>query len=133
MLSIQSNQPARIKTKGRRERKITSQQISEEAKQKLEQNAQLWKETSEFVNLDDQEIRILKFNPERIKIVEGQYGPRIQYAVIDPNYPDKEKKFEQGKTTSKEIDKYLKQGHTVLKIQRIGGGKDTKYSVQPAS
>ena len=76
---------------------------------------------------------MLKFDPERIKIVEGQYGPRIQYTVIDPNFPDKEKKFEQGKTTSKEIDKYLKQGQTVLKIQRIGGGKDTRYSVQPAS
>jgi hypothetical protein len=82
--------------------------------------------------LDDQEIRILKFNPERIKIVEGQYGHRIQYTVIDPNYPDREKKFEQGKTTSKEIDKYLKQGHRLLKIKRIGGGKDTKYGVQPA-
>lgn len=75
---------------------------------------------------------MLKFNPERIKIVEGQYGPRIQYTVIDPNYPDKEKKFEQGMITSKEIDKYLKQGHLLLKVQRIGGGKDTKYIVQPA-
>jgi hypothetical protein len=75
---------------------------------------------------------VLKFNPERIKIVEGQYGPRIQYTVIDPNYPDNEKKFEQGKTTSKEIDKYLKQGQTVLKIQRIGSGKDTKNIVQLA-
>jgi hypothetical protein len=108
------------------------QQLSEAAKQKLEQNSELWKETSEFVKLDDQEIRILKFNPERIKIVEGQYGPRIQYAVIDPNYPGKEKKFEQGKTTSKEIDKYPSQGHRVLKIQRIGSGKDTKYNVQPS-
>jgi hypothetical protein len=51
---------------------------------------------------------------------------------IDPNYPDKEKKFEQGKTTSKEINRYLGQGNMVLKIQRIGGGKDTKYRVQPS-
>jgi hypothetical protein len=52
-------------------------------------------------------------------------------SVIDPKYPDKEKKFEQGKTTSKEIDKYLKEGHTVLKIQRLGDEKDTKYTIQP--
>jgi hypothetical protein len=108
------------------------QQLSEAAKQKLEQNSELWKEQSEYVKLDDGETRILRFNPEKIKHVEGQYGTRIQYTVIDPNYPDKEKKFEQGKTTSKEIDKYLKQGHLVLKVQRIGGGKDTKYIVQPA-
>jgi hypothetical protein len=114
-------------------RKISNQQLSEDAKQKLDQNTELWRETSEFVKLEDQEIRVLKFNPERIKIVEGQYGPRIQYTVIDPNYPDREKKFEAGKTTSKEIDRYLRQGHTVLKIQRLGGGKDTKYSVQPVN
>jgi hypothetical protein len=108
------------------------QQLSEAAKQNLEANSDLWKETSEFVKLEDGETRVLRFNPERIKRVEGQYGPRIQYVVIDPNYPDKEKKFEQGKTTSKEIDKYLAQGYLLLKVQRIGAGKDTKYIVQPA-
>jgi hypothetical protein len=107
-------------------------QLSEEANQRLEQNAELWRETSEFVRLDDGETRVLKFDPEQIKIVEGQFGPRIRYMVIDPNYPDKEKKFEAGKLSSKEIDKYLKQGHSMLKIQRIGSGKDTKYLVQAA-
>jgi hypothetical protein len=111
----------------------TSQkQLSDEAKQRLEQNAELWREMSEFVRLEDGETRVLKFNPEQIKIVEGQYGPRIRYVVIDPNYPDKEKKLEAGKLSSKEIDKYLTQGHTMLKIQRIGSGKDTKYIIQAA-
>lgn len=110
----------------------TTNQISETAKQKLEANSELWKEQSDYVKLEDGEKRVLRFDPEKIKHVEGQYGTRIQYAVIDPNYPDKEKKFEQGKTTSKEIDKYLAQGHLLLKVQRIGAGKDTKYVVQPA-
>ena len=113
-------------------RKISNQQIIEAAKHKLEQNSELWKEQSEYVKLEDDETRILRFNPEKIKHVEGQYGTRIQYAVIDPNYLDKEKKFEQGKTTSKEIDKHLSQGHLLLKIQRIGSGKDTKYIIHPA-
>jgi hypothetical protein len=108
------------------------QQLSEEAKQRLEENAELWRETSEFVRLEDGETRVLKFNPEQIKIVEGQFGPRIRYTVIDPNYPDKEKKLEAGKLISKDIDMCLKQGNTLLKIQRIGSGKDTKYIVQAA-
>ncbi|CAN5381483.1 hypothetical protein BH18THE2_BH18THE2_30990 [soil metagenome] len=41
---------------------------------------------------------------EKIKHIEGQFGPRIQYSAIDPNYSDKgEKKFETGKLTSKQI------------------------------
>ena len=51
----------------------------------------------------------MQFNPEKIKQVEGQYGLRIQYMVIDPNYADKdEKKFEAGKSTSS-IDAQLGQ------------------------
>src|SRR5215211_2048373 len=84
-------------------------------------------------------IRNIKFSRRRLNRQEAKaYIETIdQFAngntVIDPNYPDREKKFEAGKTTLKEIDKYLRQGYTVLKIQRLGGGKDTKYSVQPAS
>lgn len=84
------------------------------------------------VRLEDGETRVLKFNPEQLKIVEGQFGLRIRYTVIDPNYPDKEKKLDAGKLLSKDIDKYLKLGDTLLKIQRIGSGKDTKYIVQAA-
>jgi hypothetical protein len=72
------------------------------------------------------ETVILQFNPEKIKHVEGQYGPRIQYTVINPNYSDKgEKKFETGKTTSGQIDSILSQGKTLLKITRQGEGKET--------
>jgi hypothetical protein len=62
--------------------------------------------------------------------VEGQFGPRIQYSVIDPNYSDKgEKKFETGKLTSKQIDGLLRQGKTTLQITRSGEGKETSYTV----
>ena len=41
---------------------MSYQQLSEAAKQRLEANSELWKETSEFAKLDDGETRILKFN-----------------------------------------------------------------------
>lgn len=109
------------------------QELSEAAKRNLENNTELWRAESQYVKLEDGETRILQFNPERMKQVEGQYGLRIQYMVIDPNYADRgEKKFEAGKQTSKDIDAQLRQGNRVLKIRRLGEGTDTKYSVSPA-
>jgi hypothetical protein len=72
------------------------------------------------VKLEDKETRVLQFNPEKIEPVKGQYGIRISYTVIDPNYADKgPKKFEAGKLTSK-IDSLLREGKTLLKITREG-------------
>jgi hypothetical protein len=108
-------------------------QLSEAARKNLEKNAELWKAESVFIKLEDGETRVLQFNPEKIKQVEGQYGLRIQYMVIDPNYSDKgEKKFEAGKKTSNDVDAQLRQGNRLLKIKRLGEGTDTKYSVSPA-
>ena len=72
------------------------------------------------------------FNPEKIKHVEGQFGARVQYTVINPNYSKGEKKFETGKTTSNLIDSILLQGKTTLKITRLGEGKETSYKVEAA-
>jgi hypothetical protein len=83
--------------------------------------------------LEPGETVILHFNPEKIKHVEGQFGPRIQYSVINPNYSDKgEKKFETGKLTSKQIDSLLLQGKSTLKTTRQGEGKETSYIVEAA-
>jgi hypothetical protein len=107
--------------------------LSEIAKKNLESNAELWKAESVFIKLEDGETRVLQFNPEKTKQVEGQYGLRIQYMVIDPNYSDKgEKKLEAGKIMSHDIDSQLRQGNRLLKIKRLGSGVDTKYSVSPA-
>lgn len=109
-------------------------QLSEAARQNLERNSELWKAESVYVKLEDGETRILQFNPEKIKPVEGQYGIRIQYMVIDPNFSDKgEKKFEAGKMTSNDIDRQLKEGNRLLMIKRLGTGTSTKYSVSPAT
>jgi hypothetical protein len=112
---------------------MTTQQISETARKNLESNKELWKSESKYIKLEADETVILQFDPEKIKHVEGQYGPRIQYTVINPNYSDKgEKKFETGKLTSKLIDAQLLQGKNTLKITRIGEGKETSYNVEAA-
>ena len=107
--------------------------MSETARKNLESNKELWKSESGYIKLESGETIVLQFNPEKIKQVEGQFGPRIQYSVINPNYSDKgEKKFETGKLTSKQIDSLLLQGKTTLKITRQGEGKETSYIVEAA-
>lgn len=108
-------------------------EISEAARKKLESNADLWKAESKYVKLEDKEGKALQFNPELIEPVTTRFGPRISYSVIDPNHADKGlKKFEAGKLMSKKIDALLLQGKTLLKITRIGTGKDTEYDVVAA-
>ena len=107
--------------------------MSETARKNLESNKELWKSESKYIKLEAGETVVLQSNPEKIKHVEGRYGPRIQYTVINPNYSDKgEKKFETGKTTSGQIDSILSQGKTLLKITRQGEGKETSYNVEAA-
>jgi hypothetical protein len=65
--------------------------------------------------------------------VEGKFGGRISYSVIDHNYSDKgEKRFEAGKLTSKNFDSTECQGKNLLKITRVGSGRDTSYNVEAA-
>jgi hypothetical protein len=110
-----------------------NQDLSEIAKSKLESNTELWKAESKYIKLELDETIVLQFDPEKMKHVEGKFGPRISYSVIDPNYSDKgEKKFEAGKLTSKKVDSLLSQGKTLLKITRVGSGKDTSYNVEAA-
>jgi hypothetical protein len=71
--------------------------------------------------------------PDMLRHVEGNFGLRISYSVIDPNYSDKgEKEFEAGKLTSKKIDSLLSQGVNLQKITRVGSGRDTSYNVEAA-
>jgi hypothetical protein len=53
---------------------MTTQQISETARNNLE-SEELWKSESKYIKLEAGETVILQFNPEKIKHVEGQYGP----------------------------------------------------------
>jgi hypothetical protein len=87
--------------------------------------------------LQPSERRVLQFNPEKIEQVEvefnGKKSQRYQYTVTDPNSGSNQEKYlTVGKQTSEDIDSNLSEGHTLLKIQRFGLGKDTRYHVTPA-
>jgi hypothetical protein len=76
---------------------------------------------------------VLQFITERkIEEVEktynGQTVNKIRFIVVDPNSgSSQEKFFDVGRRSARLIIAKLKEGHTLLKIERIGSGKDTLY------
>jgi hypothetical protein len=111
--------------------------LSPKAKENLQKNAELRQKDNKFIKLQPSEKRILQFNPEKIEQVEAEFNGkktmRYRYMVTEPNNESQEKYLEVGKQTSEEIDSHLSENHTLLKIQRFGLGKDTRYHVIPAS
>jgi hypothetical protein len=109
-------------------------QLSPKGQENLKRNAELRDKDNKFIKLEPSEKRVLEFNPEKIEQVEAEFNgkksQRYRYTVTDPNNGSKQEKYlEVGKRTSEDIDAYLVQGHTLLKIQRFGLGKDTRYHV----
>lgn len=103
----------------------------------MKRNAELREKDNRFIKIEPSEKRVLEFNPEKIEQVEAEFNgkksQRYRYTVTDPNNGNKhEKCLEVGKRTSGDIDEYLREGNTLLKIQRFGLGKDTRYHVTPA-
>jgi hypothetical protein len=112
-------------------------QLSVKAKENLERIAESRKKDSQFIKLEPGEKTTLHFDPEKIepKDVEfdGKKSIRYQYTVADPNQPDQpDKYFTVSKRNSALIDTYLTEGQSILKIHRIGAGKDTQYAITPA-
>ena len=62
---------------------------------------------------------------------DGKNVQRFQYTVKDPN-TGQEKYWTVSKRTSEQIDAFLGEGHNLLKIQRFGLGKDTRYHIIPS-
>ena len=56
---------------------------------------------------------------------------RFRYTVIEENI-EQEKYLEVGKRTSEDIDSFLQEGVTRLKVQRFGSGIDTRYHILAA-
>jgi hypothetical protein len=103
----------------------------------LQRNAEIRQKDNKFVKLQPREKKVYQFNPEKIEQVEAEFNgkksQRYRYAVTDPgNGSDQEKYLEVEKRTSEDIDAYLSEGKTLLKIQRFGLGKDTRYHIIPA-
>jgi hypothetical protein len=114
-------------------------ELSEKARQNLERNVQIREskdEDSRYAKIQPGEKVVWLFNAENIEPVEQEFNGRkvqkFQYAVVDPNKPRQEKYWTANKITSEQIDAFLNEGHSILKIQRIGSGTDTRYNIMAA-
>ena len=114
---------------------ISGTQLSEHARINLQRNAELRNKDSKFVSLQPGEKIVLLFDPEKIEPMEREFDgkkvQRFQYTVKDTN-TDREKIWTVSKRLSEQLDTFLSEGHTLLRIQRVGLGKETRYYVLPA-
>ena len=114
----------------------TEVQLSTQAKENLQRNAEVRQRDNKFIKLQSGEKKILQFFPEKIEQVEAEFNGkksmRFRYTVIEEDSSNQEKYLEVGKRTSEEIDSFLMEGTTKLKVQRFGSGIDTRYHVIPA-
>jgi len=112
-------------------------ELSETAKENLRRNEESRKKDSKYVKIEPGEKRTLHFDPEKMEPVDSEYNGektiRYQYTVTDPNQPDQsEKWFQLSKRNSAQVDTLLAEGKSILKVHRIGAGKDTLYMFTPA-
>jgi hypothetical protein len=114
-------------------KKLISEKYSQEEISNINEIEQLLNKDNQYVSIGIGNKAILQFLPEReIKEVEktynGQLVKKIRFTVIDPNSGTNiEKNFDVGKRSARLIIAKLKEGHTLLKIERIGSGKDTLF------
>jgi hypothetical protein len=114
----------------------TEPQLSTKAKEILQRNAELRQKDKKFIKLQSGEKKILQFSPEKKEQVEaeinGKKNMRFRYTVIEEGGGNQEKYLEVGKRTSEDIDSFLAEGATKLKVQRFGSGTDTRYHILAA-
>ena len=112
-------------------------EISERARQNLQRNAMLRSSGggNKYFNPQPGDKAAFLFDAEKVDPVEmefdGKKVQRFQYTVKDPN-TNQEKYWTVSKRTSEQIDAFLSEGHDLLKIQRFGLGKETRYHIIPS-
>jgi hypothetical protein len=107
------------------------------ARQNLQCNAELRNKDNKFFNPQPGEKSIWINDAEKIQPVEKEFDrkkvQRFQYIIQDPNNSDYETYWTVSKRTSEQIDVFLSEGHSLLKIQRISSGKETRYNIMSAA
>ena len=89
--------------------------------------------SSQYITIGPGEKKVLKFLPERgiakvEKMYNGEPTEKCRFIVIDPNSgSDAEKFFDVGKRSARLIVPKLKEGHRMLRMERVGSGKETLY------
>ena len=112
---------------------MLNQKYSEQEQSNINEIEELLNKSSNYVSIGAGEKAVLQFITERkIEEVEktynGQTLKKVRFIVIDPNSgSNQEKFFDVGRRSARLIIAKLKEGHTLLKIERIGSGKDTLY------
>ena len=90
---------------------------------------------SKFLTLKPGEEFCKLFDRKRMipvdKVFDGKHVQRFQYVVTDPK-TGQEKCWEVSMMTSEQINAFLNKAHNLLKVQRIGSGFDTRYTIYPA-
>jgi hypothetical protein len=119
---------------------MISQKYTQEEANNLNEIDEVLSRDSRYVRIEPGNSKVLQFIVERKieqveKMYNGQISKKIQFTVIEPdsNSSDEEKFFEVGRRSARLIIAKLKEGHTLLKIERVGSGKDTLYFPTPAS
>ena len=113
--------------------------LSKEELENLQEIEEMLKKDTKYISIGSGNKTVLKFLLGRkIEEVEKQYNgqtvKKIRFIVTDPNSGSNEEKFfDVGKRSARLILAKLKEGYNILKIERIGSGKDTLYIPIPVS
>jgi len=109
-------------------------ELSAKAKEIIKKNIEARKQDSKFVRLQPGEKKVLEFDPEKTEQVEAEFNGkkslRFRYTVTEEG-SILAKYFEVSKRVSEDIDAFLMEGHTRLRLQRSGSGVDTRYLIVP--
>jgi hypothetical protein len=110
-------------------------ELSTEARAVIQKNIEARQQSSKFIKLLPGEKKVLQFVPEKTEQVQAEFNGekslRFRYSVVEDG-SNQEKCFEVSKMVSENIDTLLLEGHTKLKIQRSGIGRETRYLTIPA-
>lgn len=88
---------------------------------------------SGYLKLQDGQVRTLKFNPNKVALVDNEFDgkvtKRVEYKVTDPNTDEGEKTLSMAISNARRINRLLQRGKNMLEIERIGSGLDTIYNI----
>jgi hypothetical protein len=118
--------------------KMINGKYSEEELGNINEIEQVLNKDNEYISIPLGSSKILQFVPGRkIEEVEKQYNgqtiKKVRFIAIEQNSDNKEKPFYVGRRSARLIIAKLKEGHALLKIERLGSGKDTLYVPTPIS
>ncbi len=91
-------------------------------------------EQSRFIKIESGQSVVLYFDPNRISLVDreinGKKSKAVQYDVIEVD-TGAEKTLTLSLSWARQLNEFLKNGYSALRITRRGSGFDTQYTFMP--